>query len=301
MSRETTAARAISVIIPTRNRPERLRACLGALTRQTLPRGTFDVIVVDDGSDAPLESVTAPFEQQLDLQLLRQANAGPATARNAGAAAATGTLLAFTDDDCEPEADWLAAMQARALERPGCLIGGHTINALPDNRCSTASQLLIDYLYAYHAASAGTGAAPPFFTSNNFAVPADRFRALGGFDTSFPLAAGEDRELCDRWQRAGHALVSTDAARVRHAHALSLRRFWRQHMNYGRGAWHLRRARLVRGAEAMRIEPWSFYTRLVTYPLASGLGPRALPLMALLGLSQVANVLGFVSERYRRA
>lgn len=294
---------AISVIIPTRNRPERLRTCLAALAAQDFGRDRFDVVVVDDGSEPALEPVVAPFRERLRLQLLQQANTGPARARNAGAARASAALLAFTDDDCEPDTDWLTVLHDRARQAPDRLIGGHTVNALPGNLWSSASQMLVDYLYAHHAQASlqhGTAAAPPFFTSNNFAVPAALFHDLGGFAESFPLAAGEDREFCDRWQERGYHLLHEPAAVVRHSHHSSLVRFWRQHRNYGRGAWHLRQERATRGRPPLHIEPLRFYARLITYPLHAAPARQALPLIGLMCLSQLANTTGFLSERARR-
>ena len=292
----------LSVIIPTRNRPQRLAACLTALAAQSFPRTRFEVIVVDDGSETSMEPVVDRFRDSMQLRLIRRANAGPASARNTGAAVAASPLLVFTDDDCEPEVEWLSALHAQSMEHPECLIGGQTINGLPDNVYAAASQLLIDYLYQYQASVSAHGerAAPAFFTANNFGVPAALFRRVGGFDESFPLAGGEDRELCDRWQHLGLRLASAQSARVRHSHALSLIRFWRQHLNYGRGAWHLRRARRAHGRPPLRIEPLSFYWRLMTYPLRVSPTPRAAPLVGLMWLSQVANTAGFMFEKYRR-
>jgi glycosyltransferase involved in cell wall biosynthesis len=97
----------ISVIIPTLGRPRALRACLEALCESDYERGRFEVIIVDDGSPAPLERAVNPFAEQLHIKMLRQGNAGPASARNAAAAMARGELLAFTDDDCLPESSSL--------------------------------------------------------------------------------------------------------------------------------------------------------------------------------------------------
>ena len=134
-------------------------------------------------------------------------------------------------------------------------------------------------------------------------MPADRFRALGGFDTGFPLAAGEDRELCDRWLRHGHRLLYAPEAVVFHAHALSPRRFWRQHFNYGRGAFHFHQARARAGGSGgrVRVEPPSFYLNLLRYPLARARGRRAAALTALLVVSQIANAAGYFRERAGRA
>src|SRR5690606_19121212 len=75
-----------SIIIPTYNRPAPLHQCLAALRRQAYPPDAVEVIVVDDGSRKRLEPVVASFP---GVRLIRQVNAGPAAARNTGAAAAT--------------------------------------------------------------------------------------------------------------------------------------------------------------------------------------------------------------------
>jgi len=165
----------------------------------------MEVVVVDDGSPAPLAEIVDPFQKQLNVKLVVQRQAGPAAARNAGAAHAHGQFLAFTDDDCAPESGWLNHLAKGLRQNPAAAVGGRTLNALDDNVYSAASQWLIDYMYDYYNAAQP---APKFFTSNNLALPAAAFRELGGFDTSFPLAAGEDRELCDRWRFRGGELLT---------------------------------------------------------------------------------------------
>ena len=292
----------ISVIVPTRNRQPALERCLRALSAQTYSHDRFEVIVVDDGSDSSMSQPIARFRENLRVRLITQKNAGPARARNLGAAHSAGALLAFTDDDCEPHPEWLVALDARFQQRPDRAIGGETVNGLPENVYSTASQLLVDYLYDYYATRTSVGAeptTPAFFTSNNLAVSAALFRRVGGFNESFPLAAGEDREFCDRWQECGYGLLKAPEANTRHLHALSFATFVRQHVTYGRGAFHLRRARTKRGAPALGLEPLRFYGRLLTYPMRTARSLRALLLIALLGVSQVANALGFVLEMLR--
>jgi glycosyltransferase involved in cell wall biosynthesis len=143
-----------SIIVPTYARPEKLTACLQSFVKLEYPRDRFQVIVVNDSTEISLESTVAPFQDQINLTLLTQPNSGPATARNTGAFAATGKFLVFTDDDCTVTPDWLQTLENRFRVRPDCLIGGRTVNALPDNIYSTASQQLIDYLYSYYNAIA---------------------------------------------------------------------------------------------------------------------------------------------------
>jgi GT2 family glycosyltransferase len=254
------------------------------------------VIVVDDGGEISLDGVLALFKEALCITLLRQPHAGPAAARNVGAATAKGDFLAFTADDCVPAADWLDSLAARFTTRPDCALGGKIINALPDNTCSTASHLLITYLYAYYNA---LPAAAGFFTPNNLAIPTDRFRAMGGFDVSFVTATGEDREFCDRWLHTGYRMVYAPEVTVAHTHPLTFCAFCRQHFNYGRGTFRYRVMQGRRANRRMSLEPVRFYFNLLRYPLTMFQEKRK-RLAMLLGVSQAANALGFFWESAMR-
>lgn len=279
----------IAVIIPSYARPDRLADCLGALS--LAEGGPYRTIVVDDGSPEPLAPVCAAHPW---VRYLRQDNAGPAAARNAGARTAMeggATFLCFTDDDCRPRPGWASALHAAWGGDPARLVGGRVENVLTDNVYAAASQSLCDYLYDYFGADRGT---VPFFTSNNIGCPAARFTALGGFDETFPLAAAEDRDFGLRWGDGG-SLIYAEAAVVDHAHALTLRRFWRQHSNYGRGARHLHRVMAARGDARPRREALGFYAGLLVHPLRHRAG-MAVRQSLLLGLSQIATVGGYLAE-----
>ena len=261
------------------------------------PRSDFEVIVVDDGQSVP-EELIAPFKERLDVTVCAQAHAGPATARNNGAAKAAGRFLAFTDDDCLPASDWLQNL-ARCFERsPERAVGGRTLNALPDNPYSSASQFLIDYLYGYYNADPGQA---KFFASNNLAIPAERFRAIGSFDAVWHRAAAEDRDLCDRWLQQGLQMIYAEEVVVYHAHVLTFRTFLRQHFSYGRGAFWFHRKRARSGVRDLKVEPVRFYRDLLLYPIVRKQGWRVPLLMALLLISQIANALGFFWERHANA
>jgi GT2 family glycosyltransferase len=277
-----------SIVVPTHDRASRLSACLRALSRQDYPTNRFDVVVVDDGSPSPLAEIVDPFQEQINVKLVVQHQAGPAAARNAGATHGQGQYLAFTDDDCAPERDWLKQLADGLHDNPTAAVGGRTINALDDNAYSTASQLLIDYIYGYYNADQHDA---EFFSSNNFALPAEAFREMGGFDISFSLAAGEDRDFCDRWRSQGGRLHYVPEAVVAHAHSLTFRGFLRQHFNYGRGAFHFHRMRASRNEEPVRVEPASFYANLIRLPLSRQ--RWAIRLTGLIFLSQAANAAGF--------
>src|SRR3954453_18483180 len=98
---------AISVVVPTRDRPEALTVLAGLLARQTLSAGRFEVIIVDDGSQPPLRAPAGPPA----LRILRhESSRGPGAARNTGWRAAAAPLVAFLDDDCAPGAGWREAL-----------------------------------------------------------------------------------------------------------------------------------------------------------------------------------------------
>ena len=283
-----------SVVIPVYARPsQKLAACLESLAQLDYPHDRFEVIVVDDGSEQTHEDAVAPFRDRIDLALLTQPHAGPAVARNTGAAQARGKYLAFTDDDCACDPGWLNALESRFAATPGRMLGGRTLNALPHNVYSAASQMLIDYLCSYYNA---VPEEPRFFTTNNLAVPARDFHAVGGFDTAYKRAAAEERELCDRWLHQGGRMAYVPEAIIRHSHVLSFRSFSQQHFNYGRGAYQFRQARARRDSSRIRIEPLTFYVNMLRCPFGRGKGVDALSLVALLILSQVANAAGFFRE-----
>src|SRR5438093_3348882 len=105
----------VSVIVPTHSRRRWLNRCLGALVRQNLEPDAYEVIIVNDGADDGTRMLVqgwgdrarhrgGPAFRYLPIRSAR----GPAAARNVGWRAARGEIVAFTDDDCVPAADWLA-------------------------------------------------------------------------------------------------------------------------------------------------------------------------------------------------
>jgi glycosyltransferase involved in cell wall biosynthesis len=246
----------------------------------------FEVIVVDDGSREPMESVVDEFKTKLNLVCLPQENTGPAGARNFGARQARGDMLAFLDDDCAPMPDWLREMDAEAHRCPDAMMGGTTINGCPENIFATTNQLLLEAAVAWLNK---TNSALRFFPSNNLAVPASAFRAISGFDDSMPLVAGEDREFCSRWVASGKALALAGGARIHHYHPQTLRSFLSMHFRYGRGAallHHRRHSKPLQSAEM------GLYTALLRAGWRAPAGSR-LAITVLLVLSQAAAGLGY--------
>lgn len=285
-----------SIIIPTYNRPEKLRQCLETISRLDYPKTRFEVIVVDDGSPAGLGAVVAAFAGQLEVSYIRQANAGPAAARNTGADIARGRYLAFTDDDCQPAGDWLNLLESVLETAPDCMVGGRTVNLLAGNPFSSASQLIVDIVYRFYNADPEQAR---FFASNNMAMPAALLAKIGGFRPAFRTS--EDRELCDRWLYNGYRMIYKPEALIYHAHDLTLLAYCKQHFNYGRGAHHFHAARAARGSGSMHKE-MKFHANLenwLIYPFRRVPISRAFTLAFLLIVWQVINAAGFFWESMR--
>ena len=266
----------LSVIVPTRDRPEALGACLAALVAQTVGE-RLEVIVVDDGSRRAAE-VAAVVARHPPARLLYGAGAGPAAARNVGAVDAGGEILCFTDDDCVPHPDW-AERLAAAIEGGADAAAGTTVGS--GGALAEAAELI-----ARAPARAGPRDSRRlvFAPSNNLGCSKSVWSAVR-FDESYPSAAAEDREWCARITDAGYTLLLAPDAHVVHRQTLSLRTFLQRQVRYGEGAYRFRR----RGTGSRQLEPPSFYVALLRSAFTSGLAVGV-----LVAAAQVATAFGFV-------
>jgi glycosyltransferase involved in cell wall biosynthesis len=213
----------ISVVIPTHNRSASLERTLACLARQTYPADQFEVIVVDDGSEDGTESRLALGAGRGVWRYIRQRHAGRGAARNTGIRAARGSVVAFTDDDCTPEPDWLAAL-AQALAGPHdtgtaavAAVGGRIQERVVDG----------NGVQAFYAArqerlqASSSGELERLDTANAACFRA-ALLAVGGFDESAPHAGLEDVELSFRLRAAGYQLLACPRAVVGHTNRTSL-------------------------------------------------------------------------------
>ena len=272
----------LSVVVPSRHRPEALARCLAALAASDLDPDDFEVVVALDGED--VAAPDAPW-----VRVVRDRRGGPAAARNRGAAAARGAVLAFTDDDCVPEPDWARRMLERVEAAPDALVGGRFANGVPANRWAEATHLILDVVVA-HAHRRGSALA--FAVTANLAVRADVFRAIGGFDERFDRNAAEDRDFCARCLEAGSQLVLAPEAVVRHHHDRSALGFLRLHATYGQGAVTYQRARRARG-RGLAVAPHGLYRALAGHAARQGLLGRV-------AASQAAYAAGVAAGFARR-
>jgi glycosyltransferase involved in cell wall biosynthesis len=263
------------VVVPTRDRPLALNRCLDALAAQTVA-DRLEVIVVDDGSLAE-EEVASIIARHRRARLIRRGSGGPAAARNAGALDAGGAFLCFTDDDCEPQRDWVEHLVTR-LERGADAAAGKTLSR--GGVLAAASEITA---HAPAAAQPPDGSDLAFAPTNNLACTKAAFEATP-FDESYPDAAGEDRDWCARLTAAGYVLHAEPKARVIHCQELTFRRFLRQQARYGRGAFRFRRM-----GERRQFEPARFYKALLRRAFAD-----SFPVGLLVCVAQAATATGFV-------
>lgn len=122
----------VSVIIPSRNRAEALKASLESLQRQTLPADGFEIIVVDNGSTDHTEAVARTFAASLQLIYTRKEEPGLHVGRHEGLRLARSDLLIFADDDIEAEPTWLEAISTAFDDPAVAMVGGNNYPAFEE-------------------------------------------------------------------------------------------------------------------------------------------------------------------------
>jgi len=223
-----------SVIIPAYNSERHIAACLEALLGQEYPPVYYEILVVDDGSTDCTEAVVARYQNaSIRLRYFKQANQGPAAARNLGARHAAGEILLFTDSDCVPEPDWLAQMLKPFDKNPGISAVKGAYKTRQTSPVALFAQL--EFEERYHKLS--QHAEIDFVDTYAAAIKTDVFLGIGGFDTSFPKANNEDVELSYRMARHGHRIVFNPLAIVYHHHPDTLFKYLKT--KFGRAYWRM--------------------------------------------------------------
>ncbi len=226
----------VSLVISTHNRKDLLRRCLAAATSQDYP--DYEVIVVDDGStDGTEEMVRREFPQ---VRYLRQEpNRGPAAARNRGIEAATGEIVAFTDDDCLVPPDFLARLAEGYRHYPEVAGVGGYLEAPPEvlahNLLARYERWVSRHDYGVGPREYVGGMECPAGGTNSVSYRRRVLKEVGGFDEGFPFAAGEDADLKYRVAQRGYRLLFIPV-KVTHLQPYEWHRFIRQQKMRGRGA-----------------------------------------------------------------
>ena len=213
----------VSVVVASYNGARTLRGCLAALCRLNYP--DYEVILVDDGSTDRTPEIARDFPQ---VRTLRQANLGLSVARNAGIAAATGEIVAFTDSDCRADEDWLYYLAGDLLRSEFVGIGGH--NFLPPEDSAVAAAVMASPGGPTHVML--TDREAEHLPGCNMAYYKWALAKIGGFDPVYH-AAGDDVDVCWRLQQQGQRLGFSPAGFVWHFRRATVRAYLKQQAGYG--------------------------------------------------------------------
>ncbi|PYJ79417.1 MAG: glycosyl transferase [Verrucomicrobia bacterium] len=169
----------VSVIVCSYNGGRTLAACLDSLSKLTYP--DYEVILVDDGSTDDTAYTATQFPQ---VRYIHQSNHGLSHARNTGAAAARGEVLAYTDSDCMADVDWLYYLIGTLISGDYAGVGGPNVTPPAQNwvqACVAAapggpSHVLLTDTVAEHIPGC------------NMAFYRWAFESVGGFDAEFAFS-----------------------------------------------------------------------------------------------------------------
>jgi GT2 family glycosyltransferase len=211
----------VSVVIPTHNRHEKLKGLIAELRRQDLAPSDYEIIIVDDGSQPPVVLDQSPGGP--DCTLIRLGGGERSAARNAGVAAAKGSLVVFLDDDMSVGESLLSTYVRADQAQPGSILVGESV--LPGDVLATP----FGQFRARRLEYVDRTAPPPpnFCAAGNMAISAEVFRALNGFDRA--ISSGEDQDLALRHSARGGRIAFLPEARAIHRdNAVDIRSYFRR-------------------------------------------------------------------------
>ena len=214
----------VSVVVCTYNGSRTLPDTLMGLKQLEYPN--FEVVLVDNGSN---DGLTNKIVQQSGFRVIRTKQSGLSAARNAGMLEARGEIIAYIDDDCQPDPHWLQYLANSFMNSSHCAIGGPNVQPPGDgliaecvaNSPGAPVHVMLTDQIAEHIPGC------------NMAIRKSHLEAVGGFDPQFRVA-GDDVDLCWRLQSRGWTIGFSPAALVWHHRRDSLSAYLRQQRGYGR-------------------------------------------------------------------
>lgn len=267
----------ISVVICTRDRTEQIKKCLDRVARQDYPR--YEVVVVDNApkSDALRTVIEGQTGGRAPFRYCVEPRPGLSWARNAGIAAASSDIIAFLDDDDEPDEDWLTWIAGGFARsgRVGC-VSGIVLPARLDN----AVENLFEQVGGHSkgrgfAAGTFTKAGPqsplwplpPFGVGANMAFRREALTRIGGFDVALgagtPTGGGEDTLAITMVMLAGYEMVYEPVALMWHHHRQDMASLNKQLHGYSIGLTAFY-------AALLRRRPGALFGMIKLLPLAVG-------------------------------
>ncbi len=251
-----------SIVIPAFNEETNIRKTLQALQDQTLPKASFEIIVVDNGSTDSTVAAATSFVDKLPLQVVSKLGGRISAVRNYGASLATGEILAFLDADCLSRPTWLE--DSLKLAHQNMIWGAHY---LVPRDATWVGKTWFD-----HQATEQQGPVS-FIPGSNLFMHRSTFIKLGGFDEL--LETSEDVELSQRAISHGMQVIAYPSLAVYHEGTpRTLHQFYRQNRWHGKHVLRLFISNLP-STKHLHLVAMSFYTLVVFWAAI------AVPLFAL--------------------
>lgn len=259
-------ALSLSLVVATYNRLDGILSLLSSLERQTLPRDSYEVIVIDDGSREPVQSHIEALKLPLKHQIITQKNQGQAAARHRGVEAASGDVIVIVDDDMELESTFLEA-HLEAHEAGAEVVLGHIMD-----EPGLEKRPLFERFHALHLSrliakmEAGAPARGAYLCTGNVSFRRNAFLEIGGFNHK--MSRSEDRDLGLRFELAGKKIVFGSKARsIHHSDHQRLDVWMKRAFDYG---IYDRRCALEKKSMP-EADPWHFFFEInpISRPLAA--------------------------------
>lgn len=251
----------VSVVVPVLNGARTIGDCLTSLLHSDYPAERREILVVDNGS----RDRTAQIVRDFPVTLLRQEQPGPGAARNLGAQASRGEIVAFTDADCLVSTGWLRQLAGEFRSPAVGGVEGETLDYLPVTPAERYVARRASYSYEFRRQSPFA----PYVVTANVAFRRSVFEQLGGFDVRFGRAGAEDVDFTWRFlDRTGLELRFNPKAVVFHRHRTTVRAFFKQALRNGRG--HA----ILQGKYPDRL-PWNWRKEVRAWGRVAGGGWRA--------------------------
>jgi len=218
----------ISVIIPVKDQPQNLIACLESLNSLEYPKDKLEIIVVDDGSREDISKAVSLS----GIRIIRhEESKGPATSRNEGAEHAGGELLAFLDSDCIAGKNWLRELvpffRISTVGAVGGYVDGYYKNSFLDRYELVASSLNMGTRLLIEGGTESTFYVP----TANMLVKREVFMSTNGFKNGMYI--GEDVDFCWRMRNLGHSLLYVPVGSISHKHRNHLGGMLKRRAEYG--------------------------------------------------------------------
>jgi glycosyltransferase involved in cell wall biosynthesis len=219
-----------SIIVPVYNRPDEVDELLQSLTEQTFK--DMEVVIVEDGSTKPCESVVHKYAGKLQLRYYTKENSGPGPTRNYAAERSQGEFLIFLDSDCVLPPDFLKEVEAE-LNRQECDAWGGPDRA---HESFTPVQKAISYSMTSFITTGGIRGGKKqmdkkfYPRSFNLGIRRSLYRQLGGFSS---MRFGEDIDLSLRIYKSGASCRLFPEAWVWHKRRTDFKKFFKQVHNSG--------------------------------------------------------------------